>query len=702
MQDRLSSEHEGHHVPPTGPGGRSVMRAAFHRIGDGLGAIGLRHPRTQVPAMVFLLAMAILSIERAVLLWGLPDFFEQTTRAERWRAFIVGLRFDAVIACMAAAPLLALIIPAPPVVMRHRWYRRAVGTVCGGIAGLMLLIAAADYLFFKEFGQRLNYQVIEYTQYDYVWRIMWEQFPVIGMLAVVLVGGGGFGWAIARFAFNQNFDVAPIWQTLLWPAVSVALVVLGIRGSVGPKPINVGPAYFSSSPAVVQLSLNGAFTLREALVTHWRRTLPLDLYHDLRPIDQSIAATRRLIGEPGARWVDDVDHPLQRVVPTDRPRRDYNVVLIVLESMSWHYIGAMGGEAGLTPNIDRLADEGILFDRCFAVGSRTTRGMVGLVAGFPDLFGESISTRETALGRVTTLANLLGQRGYETMFIYAGQPHYDHRRAFLGSNGYDRFVFEGDFASKTFRTHLGWCDGDLYRSADAVFDRMDEDQPFFATLLTLSFHRDYSIPDGVIDPVSPDSRFAEQKNAIRYTDHALGRFIEQARQSEYFDRTIFVITADHEGGYALGARKQIDYRVPFLIYAPSILGGEGRKVSTLCSQTDVAPTILALLGGEYEHGFFGSDVLGRPIDRGVAVGITRNETLMLYEPDGAVAVVPPNDIEPRLYRLDLPDRLRAADPPTDAEHRRTLRMKRDVISIIQTAEHAFTNAPPSQHESAKR
>ena len=117
---------------------------------------------------------------------------------------------------------------------------------------------------------------------------------------------------------------------------------------------------------------------------------------------------------------------------TGRAQKDYNVVLVVLEGVGWQYVGAMGGQKGLTPNLDALAADGILMDHCFAIGSRTNRRFAGIVCGYPDLPGKSITTRIESEGNFLTLGSLLRRRDYETMFIYAGQPMDDHRQSFLG------------------------------------------------------------------------------------------------------------------------------------------------------------------------------------------------------------------------------------------------------------------------------
>ncbi|MFW6062095.1 MAG: LTA synthase family protein, partial [Planctomycetota bacterium] len=247
-------------------------------------------------------------------------------------------------------------------------------------------------------------------------------------------------------------------------------------------------------------------------------------------------------------------------------------------------------------------------------------------------------------------------------------------------------VLPEQFQRKTFRTHLGWCDEDLFTQALRTFDDAATDEPFFATLLTLSFHEDYAIPEGKVELEDPQANHPRQRKAIRYADRAIGRFIARARKTDWFDETIFVFVADHMGGWRQYPHTPTSYRIPLLIYAPDLL--EPRRVSTLCSQTDVAPTVLSLLGGRYEHCFFGSDVLGRDRDKGSA-WILDGEKIGLVSADGS-AVTLPMGAKPSLWNWATPDQAEPIEQPSPAQQARRDELRRQTLAILQTATAIFS------------
>jgi phosphoglycerol transferase MdoB-like AlkP superfamily enzyme len=95
---------------------------------------------------------------------------------------------------------------------------------------------------------------------------------------------------------------------------------------------------------------------------------------------------------------------------------------------------------------------------------------------------------------------------------------------------------------------------------------------------------------------------------VRYADFAIGYLLEEARKHPWFDNTVFVVVADH--GARVYGKAEIPlrtYEIPMLIYAPKHI--KPQQVNTLTGQIDVAPTVLGLLGLEYEAPFFGTDIL---------------------------------------------------------------------------------------------
>ncbi len=652
----------------------------------------------RVSGLIGAVLLAIFLVQRLAILLAMAGRFSDAGAQDVMTAFATGLRFDAVVIGMVLVPALILLLPAPPAWLSARWFRRTAACYGGLAAAAVAFGSVADFFYFQEFGQRLDEKVLRYVGYDYVQLTILTKYPVIPAVLGGLVLFALVYWLIRRFGFDRYHVYGSLVDAVVWSALLIAAVVLAIRGSVGPKPINTGPAFFSDSASVTQLSLNWGFTLREAIISKSFRSKSLDRLYDVLPEPRATELARKAV--PGEGFVSGAPNPLVRTHDTGRPRRRHNVVLVVLESLGWHYVGALGGKGKLTPNLDRLADHGLLMDRCFAVGPRTTRGFSGLVSAFPDLPGDSVTTRSRAEGDFLTLGTVLRDRGYETMFIYGGQPHYDHRQAFLGSNGYDRLIFGKEFSSRTFRTFLGWCDGDLFRSAHAHLKTAEE--PFFATLLTLSFHEPFQIPEGKIDRVPSEKPHAAQLDAVRYTDWAVGRFMEMAREADYFDRTLFVFVADSPGGAREHPRTIADFRVPFLIYAPKILGEEGRRVSAVCSQTDVAPTLLSLLGGSYKNPTFGSSVLDRSAGEGMALVQPGDDQLAMIDGDQNVVVVPPHGGSSELFRYEAPDTLRPVD--TTEGHTRQLRarLERRAVAVLQTAQRVFRRDvyrwPPSERE----
>jgi phosphoglycerol transferase MdoB-like AlkP superfamily enzyme len=191
----------------------------------------------------------------------------------------------------------------------------------------------------------------------------------------------------------------------------------------------------------------------------------------------------------------------------------------------------------------------------------------------------------------------------------------------------------GDFKPDeiTFSNAWGVCDGDLYRRVLKECDRSDAaGKPFLSVIMTTSNHRPFT--HAHVDGIPDDTR----KGARQYTDYAIGRLIAEARSKPWFDRTVFVILADHCAASAGKSDVTVgEYHIPLLIYAPKLF--ESRTVDALASQMDLAPTLLGLLNFSYTSKFFGRDVLeggrGRaPLGNYEKVGLFADGMLELLLP----------------------------------------------------------------------
>lgn len=655
------------------------------RVAGALRRSGLLHCRTRLPALVLAAAIALSMLQRLALLAVYRDRFADTSWLQIARAFAVGLRFDAVVAGMLVIPLLPILFCAPRRWIERPAFKRSVGALAGALLGFAALALVIDAFFFGEFNERLDHKVFSYASgpgNEYLAHVIFAQFPVLSALAAVLALSAGMGWIVARLGFDDRYNAGSTWHAIVWPTVLAALLGLGIRGTLGSHAINTGPAYFGATPSLTQLALNGLFTLREALGARLTDDVDLSSLYDLLPDPEVDRRVRELVLTPSDEPIDDPVNPLHRRTEPVRPARNLNVVLVVLEGMHWSYFGHLGGRPGLTPHLDAIAEAGVHAEYAFAVGGRTRRGFAGVVSSFPDLPVDSVTIRDDVAGTFLTLPDLLKQRGYQTLFLYGGPALRDHRQTFLGSNGVDRFVVENDLPVRTFRTSLGWNDRDLLRSAIPVLNDLPRGRPFFALMLTLTFHRPYEFP-GSDRLTVHDGSEAQQLAAVRFCDAAIGEFIDAARQQDWFANTMFVFVADHMGGSLQYPRGPWMNRIPMIFYGPGIEGLEPRSVGGVRSQMDVAPTVMGLLGGSYEHTFFGRDLLRDEDAPGYALTVDPDGELSMYRRPEEITFVPPKSGAPVVYRFDY-----RTGATSESESARTDEV-RDAVALVQLADRLF-------------
>ncbi|MCF6207169.1 MAG: LTA synthase family protein, partial [Sulfurovum sp.] len=216
-----------------------------------------------------------------------------------------------------------------------------------------------------------------------------------------------------------------------------------------------------------------------------------------------------------------------------------------------------------------------------------------------------------------SVGKILKSKGYENKFIYAGHGYFDNMNAFFSGNGFevvDRFDFTDD--EVTFANVWGVCDEDLFRKVSKEADKSyAAHKPFFSFVMTTSNHRPYTYPDGKIDIPSHTGR----NGAVKYTDYAIHTFLEQAKTKPWFNNTIFVIIADHNGGSAGKTSLPLyRYKIPLIVYAPHII--KPQTVSKLASQVDTMPTIFNILGLNYQAKFYGNNILSDTFRQRAFVG----------------------------------------------------------------------------------
>jgi phosphoglycerol transferase MdoB-like AlkP superfamily enzyme len=287
---------------------------------------------------------------------------------------------------------------------------------------------------------------------------------------------------------------------------------------------------------------------------------------------------------------------------TRRLDRPLNLVIILQESQGSEFVGSLGGK-DLTPVLDGLADEGIWFERLYATGTRSVRGIEAIISGFPPTNMRSVvKLAETQRG-FFTIASLLQKQNFQTSFIYGGSAHFDNMRRFFLNNGFQTVIDQKDYENPNFVATWGVSDEDLFLKAHEHFSSKG-DQPFFSLVFTSSNHKPFEIPEGKV-PVrtGPD---APREMAVSYADYALGKFLQLARSSSYYDKTVFLVVSDHNSRVKGANLVPVErFHIPGVILGKSI---EPRRVPGISSQIDLMPTLLSLIGVDSEHPGIGYDL----------------------------------------------------------------------------------------------
>ena len=239
--------------------------------------------------------------------------------------------------------------------------------------------------YYGEFGDHLGVWFYAYLDnFDLVWYTIVESYPVFWYMA---------GWVLisALFIFVSNKlnrflkreYRSNLVSNLIYPILFLALMIIGIRGGISLAPIDWGSAYHSNYYFANELSLNGVYTLSKNIFEYHddtsRHSLSKYKFYDHR---EALKTVQDLISSPRDSLIEP-DRSLKRFTAypgTDRPAQ--NVVIIVLESWSATYVGALGGAPPVTPFFDSLARKSLLFENFFASGLRTNRGLLSILAHF--------------------------------------------------------------------------------------------------------------------------------------------------------------------------------------------------------------------------------------------------------------------------------------------------------------------------------
>jgi phosphoglycerol transferase MdoB-like AlkP superfamily enzyme len=498
----------------------------------------------------------------------------------------------------------------------------------------IVFMETASPPFIAQFDVRPNRLFIEYLAHPKeVTSMLWNGFRaalVLGTLSTLVLGLALY--RVLRRA-SKEATTWPVRTVLLsWPLL-VVLVFFQVRSTTAHRPANPALFALTKDALVNSLIINSPWSVIDAVNSLGREAKSSEIYGEM-PRERVLAEVK------AAPWLSGYQYPqpnlptLHRQQAAVQRTRPLNLVIVLEESLGATFVQSLGG-LPVTPELEKLKGEGWWFEQLYATGTRSVRGIEAVVAGYAPTPARSVVKLTLAQQGFYTLAAGLKEQGYNTEFVYGGEAHFDNMRSFFTGNGFQNIVDRAQMKPK-FEGSWGASDEDLFdKSLERLKTLHAQDKPFFSLIFSSSNHEPFEFPDGKID--LHDTAKQTVNNAVKYADFALGKFIAAAKKEAYWKDTVFLIIADHDTrvyGNSLVPIKK--FHIPGLILGADIAP---KRVRTIASQIDIAPTLLSLMGVSSEHPMIGRDLARESEAPGRALIQFQNN--FAYLEDGSATVLTP-------------------------------------------------------------
>lgn len=561
----------------------------------------IRHPWIEAAARL-LLVMAIYSLSRLFFVWMNSDLYPEAHGAHLWEMMVGGLRFDlTALLYLNSVYILLALLPLPVAWRENTVYRRVVNAfyIVPNSIGIIANMADTIYVrwndrrttcnVFVEFANDDNIAEIILTAMCQYWYVVLVGVLFIALLCLPLM-------VARRKAYYSYYSV----ETLVL-LVSAYFVVIGIRGGFGAytRPITISNALqYTSSPGETAIVLNTPFSLMKSLENE---TYVNPHYFSDDELETIMSPLHLTSNSPeDGLTSNSPEDDLTSNSPEDG-LTSTNVVVLILESFSSEYI-----RDGYAPFLDSLLHESVTYTHTYASGRKSIDAMPSVLSSIPMLIEPYIVTPYST-NDVMSIASCLKTKGYTTAFFHGAPNGSMGFQAYARSAGFDAYygMDEYDGPEAFDGTWAIWDEEFLQFYARAM---SDIPEPFMTAVFTASSHHPYRIP-ARYEGQFPKGEIPMHQ-CIGYSDMALRRFFDYARQQPWFEHTLFVLTADHTNQlvHASDPRRAL-YEIPIAFYGAGLTPELREEV---VSQIDIMPSVLSFLGYDAPYIAFGEDALTQP------------------------------------------------------------------------------------------
>ncbi|MCQ2608624.1 MAG: sulfatase-like hydrolase/transferase [Bacteroidales bacterium] len=470
-------------------------------------------------------------------------------------------------------------------------FLRPVGNWFTGIfVAISSIITVVDAELYRNWGYRTDCSVLQYLETP---KEALASTPLLQTILLVALATGIACLFIILHKKIYNYLTAKVTPTSKWVSVIfIALMgttIIPMRGGLGVAALRTGTVYFSSH----------SFANHAAINVHWH------FLYSFSYAKKEVATIFMEEEECETIYQELLTSKTTKptsLITSNRP----NIILFILESFTAEQIGVLGGQQGITPQLDSIAKSSILFSNCYGNGTKSEMGIVSILSGYPAQPTTAIIKYTSKAEKLPYLSRIFDSLGYNLSLYHGGDLRFANLNSYFRNGRFNKCITINDFDKNQGNTKWGAYD-------HVVFNRMFQDlqqekQPFFSVCYTLSSHEPFDVP--MRSDFYGENEYSKFLNSVHYTDSCIGDFMQKAKQEPWWNNTIIIFVSDH------GARISKDTKIVSSVdkfHIPMIWsGGAIRKDTTitdLVNQCDLPMMLCNQLQIPSEQFYFSKDIL---------------------------------------------------------------------------------------------
>ena len=565
----------------------------------------------------FLLLIAFSFLFRILFYFFFAEL-ETATTQEIQKSFLLGLRFDVKLASLVLFPIVLLVL-----ITNYRFFKKKIfkkiATVYFVTAYLVLtLFYLFDFGYYQYLSVRLDAASLRFLEDIKIsTQVLWESYPIVkgslGILLLIFLTA-----KLSKFIYRKFSEVKNVLSKkvkAVYFIITFLILSFSIYNSFTHYPLRWSEAFFSKNNKVNQFALNPTLYFFDSFAFR-SEAVDMDAFLAYYPI---IAKDLNLPKDKASfeRKVEFIDS--LQIKP--------NVVFIMLESLGVKPLSYYGNPIKTSPKIDSIIPNSLHFSNFFVHKSGTAASVFASVTGLPDIDDVNTASRNPMIIDQRILFDQFD--GYEKLYFLGGSANWANIRGIFQANIKGLQIFEeGSYETENRADVWGIDDYELFLQSDKELKKLhQQNKPFVAYIQTASNHIPFTVPDQKesFRPLSDNEISQElldksgfkslaQLNALRYLDFNVGKFLDRAKASGYYDNTVFVFFGDHNtmmnrtdfftNEHDLNINLQ---HVPLFIHAPKFV--ESKEITYNTKLIDVFPTVMSLLKINHTNYTLGRDVL---------------------------------------------------------------------------------------------